>query len=427
MENGSAAASVGSETDWSEWRNHWRLVVSAFAGSALAAIYSYSLGVTIAPLEQEFGWTRAQITSGFFVVSLFSVLFSFFMGLIIDRIGPRRIAIFGVILHCFALALLSQAGPSILLWWAHWALIAVSILCIKPTVWVTAISSMFHLQRGLAFGVVLSATGFISFGIPSLTLKLISTYGWRDMYLILGGASALVVLPLVVFWFKSDADKPVDRAAGKSGQVSKGSVQRPGLSVKQGFTSANFYLLACGGFAMSFATVAMTINMVPILMSKAMVASTAAIIAGALGLSQIVGRLTGGYLLDRFNAKMVAALSVLLPAFTSLILLHFPAQWGFALTAAILLGFAAGAEMDAVAYLCGKCFGLANFAALFGAFTGILTLGFGLGPVMGSFIYDKTGSYDALLWGVIPLSIVSSLLFLKLRPFPDFGRASSDK
>ncbi len=418
MNDGSATTGPGPRTGGSEWKSHWRLVVASFAGSALAAVYSYSLGVTIAPLEQAFGWTRAQITSGFFVVSLFSVLFSFFMGLAIDRIGPRRIAIFGVALHCVALALLSQAGPSLPLWWAHWALIAVSILCIKPTVWVTAISSMFHLQRGLAFGVVLSATGFISFGVPSLTLKLISTYGWRDMYLILGAASALVVLPLVIAWFRSDADHPVDR----SGQAAQAAVQRPGLTVKQGITSTNFYLLALGGFAMSFATIAVTINMVPILMSKAMVASTAAIIAGALGLSQIAGRLTGGYLLDRFDAKKVAALTVLLPALTALILLHLPAQWGFALAAAVTLGFAAGAEMDAVAYLCGKCFGLANFAALFGAFTGILTLGFGLGPVVGSLIYDKTGSYDPLLWGIIPLSLLSSLLFLKLRPFPDFGQ-----
>lgn len=412
----SASASTGRATDWSEWHRHWRLVVSAFSGSALASVYSYSIGVTIVPIEQEFGWSRAQITSGLFIVSLFSVTFSLFMGMVIDRFGPRRIAIGGIALHCTALALLSQAGPSIVMWWAQWALIAVSILFIKPTVWVTAISSTFHLTRGLAFGVVLSATGLISFAIPSITLKLITAYDWRTTYLLLGVSGAAVTLPLVYFWFKSDADHRHKPAAT--------NVQNPklltGFTVKQGLASANFYILGAAGFFMSFATVALTINMVPILISQRIEASIAALIAGALGLSQIVGRLGGGVMLDRFRAPFVAAVAVSLPVVTSLLLLYFPGQWYVALGAAITLGFAAGAEMDAVAFLCSKYFGLRKFATLFGAFSGILTLGFGIGPMAANMIYDATGSYDAMLWSIIPLSLISSILFLNLRPVPNF-------
>ena len=417
MDNSETVSAKGV-SDWTEWHNHWRVVVSAFAGSALAAVYSYSIGVTIAPIEAEFGWTRAQITSGLFIVSLFSVTFSLFMGMVIDRFGPRRIAITGVILHCAALALLSQAGASIWMWWLQWALIAVSILCIKPTVWITAISSVFHLKRGLAFGVVLSATGLISFAIPSITLQLVTEFGWRTTYVILGAGGAIIALPFVYFWFKSDADQryKADRKAPVNPSL------LTGYTVKQGLTSANFYILGAAGFFMSFATVALTINMVPILVSQAIDAPAAALIAGALGLSQIAGRLGGGMMLDKFNAKFGAAISVFLPAITALLLLFFPGQWPIALAAAVILGFAAGAEMDAVAFLCGKCFGLLKFATLFGAFTGILTLGFGIGPVVASWIYDETGSYDVMLWAIIPLSVISSVLFLCLRPVPNLDR-----
>lgn len=398
----------------SEWRAGWPVVLASFGGSALASTYAYTMGVMIAPIEAEFGWSRAQITSGFFIISLFSVTLSLFMGMVIDRIGPRRIAILGVLLYGGALALLSQATQSIYVWWGLWSLVALGILCVKPTVWVVAVSSLFVVSRGLALAVVLSATGFVSFLMPTVALLLLKAFDWRMTFIALGAGGALLVLPLVLLFFTS----PADRGRSDTAKQAAAVVPRAGMTLREGLLSRNFALLAAGGFMFSLASVALTLNMVPILTGSNLAVEAAAATAGAIGIAQIVGRLSGGYLLDRFNARVVAAISVLLPIVTCTLLLAFPGEGWAALVAVVMLGLATGAEMDAIAYLSARLFGLRNFAALFGAFFGIVTLGFGLGPMLANAVYDSTGSYDPVLWMVMPIVVSVALLFLLIGPYP---------
>src|SRR5262245_33684777 len=126
-----------------EWREHWPVVLASLFGVGLLTVYIYSTGVMIAPLEQEFGWKRAQISMGPSIVAVIGAVAAPFMGMAIDRFGARRIAIAGVIGLCSTLALLSQAGPGIWSWWALWGLVALVHPFVKPTVWTAAISSLF--------------------------------------------------------------------------------------------------------------------------------------------------------------------------------------------------------------------------------------------------------------------------------------------
>ena len=401
----------------SEWRSNGPVVLAAFAGSAAAAVYAYSLGVMIEPLENEFGWTRVQIMSGFSVVAAFSICFSLPMGVIVDRIGPRRVGLIGLTLHCGALALLSQATDSLPVWWGLWTLIAIGSTFITPTVWVTAISSLFTAGRGLALAVVLSASGAVSFAIPLLTHQLNEEFGWRTAYLILGSGSALTSLPLVFFLFVSSKDRQRLRPV-------KAVAVLPNLSgptLSEGLRSSSFHTLAAAGFLMSFASVGIAINLVPILVDRGLSGTSAAAIAGILGLTQMLGRLACGYLLDRYDARKVAAACVALPIATSALLLGFPGSFIAAALAVGMLGLAAGAEMDAVAYLSGKLFGLRCFAALFGTLMGLIMLGFGIGPVAASFVFDFTRSYELVLWATIPLTALGSFLFAKIGRYPNFS------
>lgn len=402
-------------TGRAEWRAGWPVVIASFGGTALASMYAYTMGVLIAPIEAEFGWSRAQISSGFFIISLFSVTLSLFMGMLIDRVGPRRIAIIGVLVYGAALALLSQATPNIYLWWSQWALVALGILCVKPTVWVVAVSSLFVASRGLALAVVLSATGFVSFVMPTLTLAILKASDWRVTYVALGVGGAALVLPLVLIFFRSPAD------GGRAAPAKQ--VLGSGMSLREGLLSRSFLLLAAGGFVFSLSSVALTLNMVPILTAGKLGVEAAATTAGAIGIAQIVGRLSGGYLLDRFNARIVAAVSVSFPVVTCALLLAFPGDAAAALVAVVFLGLAAGAEMDAIAYLSAKYFGLHNFAALFGAFFGIVTLGFGIGPMLANAVYDRTGTYDPVLWGIMPAALLAAFLFLMIGPYPEAPNA----
>ena len=173
-----------------EWRSHWLVVFASMVGIMIAQIHLYSLGAMMAPLEREFGWSRAEISSGLLILSIVVFPLSPIMGIAIDRFGPRRIALCGVTFYSLSIALLSLAQKPIWTWWLLWTLVASGCLFIKPTVWIAAVASLFTASRGLALAVTLSASGIVSSFGPLFTVFLVENFGWRTAYFLLGGLAA---------------------------------------------------------------------------------------------------------------------------------------------------------------------------------------------------------------------------------------------
>jgi MFS family permease len=397
-----------------EWQR-WPLLVPSLAGMTLAAVHGYSLGVMMPLLEQEFGWSRAQISGGPVVISFVALLAGPLVGAAIDRFGPRRIALFGVPFFCVALALLSTATADILSWWLRWALLGVAAMFIGATVWTSSINSAFDRNRGKALAIALCGTGVATAVVPVLTHALIEAGGWRYAYLMLAGISALFALPLVFLFFRSTLDRvrtTHDRTEAKP--IS-------GVSAREGFVSPVFLKLAGAIVIFGISSLALTVNAVPVLRAKGFDAGTAASLAGLIGIGSICGRLIGGVLLDHFDAKKVAAACVLAPVLSAVLLLTLPGATGPAMVACLLLGLALGTEVDACAYLASRYFGMRSFGSLFGTINGLLLFATGLAPFAANLVYDLTKSYDPSLWALIPMCLASGLLFLALGTYPDFS------
>jgi MFS family permease len=399
-----------------EWARNWPVVLAAAAGVALSTVHIYSLGIFIAPLEGEFGWSRAQISSGLLINSVVTVVCSPFMGLLIDRIGPRRVALCAAPAFCVLVACLSLAGPSIWSWWLVWAGLAFSIIGLTMTVWTTAISSVFTRSRGLALSVTLCGTGISSSFTPLLSNALSSAFGWRGAYLGLALFWSVLLLPLLFFFFTSAKDR---RRLDTPGMQRVVLPTLTGLTAREGFRSPRFYKLAIAGLCIALVVISFVVNMVPILSSMGIARGSAAGIASYVGVASIVGRLSGGYLIDRINGNIVAAISVLLPTLACALLLSMPGEVLPASCAAVLVGLSLGAELDAVAYLSTRHLGLRSFGVLFGTIAGILGLATGLGPLLVSYSFDITRSYVYALWAYIPLCMLAALLFLSLGRYPD--------
>ncbi len=406
-----------------EWREHWPVVLSSMFGVALLTVYVYSTGIMIKPLEEEFGWTRAQISSGPTIVAIIGCIAAPFMGAAIDRFGARRIAIPGVIALCCALAALSQANANIWSWWALWFLVALVHPFIKPTVWVAAVSSVFDTGRGFALAVALCGTSIGTMVTPILTTYLIESFGWRLAYVVTGAIWLLVVLPLVFFGFFSASDKHRTRASrepatgGPNPSVS-------GLDGRSALLSLKFAKTAAAASIVGMCSVAMIVNLVPIFSEEGIARETAAWIAGVSGVSGIFGKLVGGYLIDRLNAGRVVGIMTAMPAASAILLIAFPGSIPVAVGAVALVGFAVGVEFDGVAYLAGRHFGLKSFGLVYGTIAGLVALTSGIGPVLANHAYDVTGSYLPLLWSIVPLSLFSALLFLTLGRYPDIPTES---
>src|SRR5262249_41098616 len=130
-----------------------------------------------------------------------------FMGMIIDRFGPRRIGITGAVLICTALAMLSQANASIWSWYALWALVALSHPFIKPRHWSPAVSSLCSSSRGLALAITLSGIGLGSSVTPIMLNYLIDAYGWRMAYVCLGAIFFCISVPVIAIFFYGATDR----------------------------------------------------------------------------------------------------------------------------------------------------------------------------------------------------------------------------
>jgi MFS family permease len=408
MLNGSEASSS------SEWRSSWRVLPPCVAGIMMSTAHLYSLGVMIAPLEREFGWTRAQISSGPFIISMIALLVAPLVGFAIDRIGARRIGLLGVLFFCAMLSMLSTATNSITTWWTLWACLGLAATCVFPTVWVSVINGLFEKNRGMALAIALCGTSLGATVFPALTNYLMLSYGWRHAYIALAVISLAIALPLVWFLFFGAAD-------GKhAAYTQRVPASHTGFSVRQGLQSLRFLKLTSGVVLFSFASASLTTNSVPILMSRGFTATMAASVVGLIGIGSIAGRLLGGYLLDRMNANKVAAVSVLAPVVTVTILMMYPGSLTSAAIACVILGLSIGTELDASAYLASRHFGMRNFGTLFGTINGMVLFVVGLAPLASNYVYDRSGAYQIVLWLIIPACLVSAALFLSLGPYPTF-------
>ena len=409
------------QTALGEWRQHWPLALSATIGFTFSPMATYSLGLFMEPLHKEFGWGRAQASSGLIVLSLFAILFTAPVGALIDRFGARKNAIPGTVLCMVAVGALSFANGSMVQWLALWIFYAVASLFIKTTVWCAAVSKAFTLSRGLALGVVLCGSGLSQSLTPIVAQRLIDGFGWRHAYQLLAlGWGGLVLILLLLFFH----DVGGSRAPAKAGETaaSAPAAPLPGHSFRAAMRTGAI-LRICGAVLLgSIISVGIAVHLVPILVDTGLSRGAAAGVAGLAGLSAIAGKLTTGALLDRVRSSLLPFASFSLPAVgMAMLLLPDP---GIALTSlsVMILGFAAGSTAQSQTYLIARYAGLRSYGAVLGVVSSIVGLTLGFAPWFAGKVFDVTGSYDLVLMLGIPCTLTAGALLVGLGAYPVFER-----
>ncbi|MBA4763186.1 MFS transporter [Sphingomonas sp.] len=396
----------------SEWKAGWTVVLASGFGFVVSGIHLYSIGLFLEPLEREFGWPRSAMTGAMMIPSVFAFFLSPVFGHFVDRWGARHIGLVGAASYFAAFALLGLTGAQIWNWWLLWVLLALSLVLVKPTVWSSALSSRFATGRGFALAVALCGTGVGSLVTPLAANFLIDRFGWRLAFAGLGMGWAVIILPILVLFF-FDARDIGRRTASPS------PVALAGLTVHQGLRSRSFYTLALVALIATAIIVGTVVHLVPMLSGTGIARATAAGIAGTLGVTSIIGRLSVGLLLDRTKGPQVAAISLGLPAVSALLLLLAPGSVPVGIAAAAVLGLSIGAELDSVIYLATRYFGMRNYGALFGFIAALISTGTGLGPLTASALFDHFGSYEPFLLTIIPAALLCSLLTATMGAYPE--------
>jgi MFS family permease len=372
----------------------------AGVGCGVGALPFYTLSVFVIPLETALGTSRAAVQGAWLMVSAVNAALGPVVGWAVDRWGGRAVGIAGLCGLGLGLAAIGVIAHSIVTLYVAAALYATLGAGTSPVTWTRVVNGWFSRARGLALGLTLMGTGVTAALAPAYAAWAIAEFGWRGGYAALGLVPLAIALPLV---FTMLREPPAAHTAAR---------EVPDMSVRTALRQWRFWLILAAFFAVSFGVGGLITSIAPILIGHGLAPSQAAAIAGAVGLAVIIGRAGTGWLIDRIWAPGVAAVLLSLPALSCLILAD-PAlagRLGFA--AAFLIGLAAGAEFDVLAFLTVRTFGLGNYGKLYGIQFSSLTIAAGSAPLIFGLAFDSMGDYRGLLLGcavMFPIAAVSLL------------------
>lgn len=400
-------------TAGAEWRRHWPLVAATTAGMSLAAVSTSAFGVMLAPLENEFGWTRAQMSSGPAIVSIMGIFLATIAGHLIDRLGARVCGIVVVLISCAALVSMS-AVDGLWQWRSAWMLFGIPA-AFTSTVWLAPVSTIFHSGRGMAIAITISGTGISMALVPGIAEYFIQNHSWRMGFVSLAAIWCAVTLALVLAFVPKR--QPAARVEAME-EAAPSAAQWGGLTPLEGFRSRAFYCLFLASLVSSLAGVALMLNLVPVLTFTGLARVEAVMIAGFTGVASIVGRIVGGWLMDRYDVRTLGVYASIVSLTFPIMLLLAPGEIWAAMLGVIAFGLTGGMKMNAIVYLTSSYLGARSFGLFYGTISITTTLAMGIGPLIANHIYDVTHSYTPVMWATIPSFIAAALLFWALGPAP---------
>jgi MFS family permease len=407
----------------------WRVVAVSMLGMSTnpGPFVFASFGLFMLAFQREFGWGRGDMSLALTGLTISCAVALPIVGRIIDRVGARRIQLASMAM----LALLLAAIPLLVteIWHLTVLLIVLGALtaAANGVAFMHVVSAWFYRKRGLAIGLVMAGTGLGYAYVPVLVRYVIDAYSWRAAYFVLAGIIAFIVMPLVYVWMRESPSELGLRPDGDPPDaVPPAATSRDvGLDLAQILRRREFWVLVSVLIVLSFALHGLLAHLVPMLVDRGMTAKAAATVAAVVGITVMLARVFVGHLMDRFFAPRVAITFFVLSA-VGLVAFATGAVDALAFVAAILVGLSLGAEVDMVAYLAGRYFGLKAFGTTFGLLFGAVLVGITLGPVAFGYTYESLGSYVDVLWVSVGFNVLAILLMLVLGPFPDWGAAARD-
>jgi MFS family permease len=388
-------------------------------GLGLSSVPFYTAGIFAPILAQHFGWSFAEVLGGFPILTFGVLLMSPVVGWLSDRHGVRRIAIGSCVL--FSLCYMSQAllTGSLAFYYGIWSMMAIVGAGTLPVVWTRAINNRFDVRKGLALGLTLLGTGLFGFVCKPLTASLIAHYGWRAAYVAIGLLPLIIALPVALWGFRDvDGGESIDE---RRGRAAARAARTPGLTVGEAVRDWRFWLMGFAFVPISFAIGGSILNLENILRMDGFRASEVISLTPLVGLSVIVARLVGGWLIDRIWAPAVAFCPFGASALACLTLAHGGSGYHEAAFSIAAIGSSAGLEYDLVAFFAARYLGMKSYGSIYGVLYGFAALGAGIGPSVYGAAFDRTHSYAGVLSASAGLFIVGAMLLLALGRYRRFA------
>lgn len=380
-------------------------------------------GLFILPFGEEFGWSRSDISLCLSLMVAATAITMPICGRWVDRVGSRKILIPSLVIMAMLLASTSLITE---LW--HFALVMflIGTLAVgtNSVPYMPVLSAWFFKRRGLAIGISIAGIGLGYFYMPLVVQALIDSSGWRTAYYALGGIVLFMAVPLAILLIKETPGEMGLMPDGEqSGEPPRATRKDVGLTGSEIFRHREFWLLSGIFVVLSFVLNGMLTHIVPMLSDRGMTPGAAAAVAATEGLTVFLSRICIGYLIDRFFAPRIAMVFFFLSALgIGVFAMGAVDTWAF--VGAILIGLSLGAEVDLLAYLAGRYFGLRSFGMVYGLLFSAILLGTALGPWVFGKAFEVTGSYVSILTICVGINLLAVALTGFLGKYPDWEKVT---
>ena len=390
-----------------------RTVVAAGIGVAFGrpAIMLYTTGIFFEPIAREIGLTRAQFGAGLLTMTISIAVTVPIVGLVVDRIGPRRAVLAGPALLALGFAVLAWLTTSPATYIAGMALIGALGAVSTPVAYTRAVAASFDRARGTAMGATLTIVGVGSAILPLVAAAGIDRFGWRGALLCLA-ALALLATPLSFLWLRPPPDKPIPK-------VSTGTVD-PG---RHFLRDLNFWLMMAGFTLVATALFGFMVHLVPFAQSAGIGVAEATRYASVLGISGLASRLIVGLICDLVRPQLVLFCCVIAAAIAAVVVAIDPQLM---LLAAIAFGFVIGAEIDLMSILAARYYAGPLYGRVYAMLYAPTIVGTGVSSLWIGALADQQGYPLPLMLGAL-FGAVGGCLFLLLpkAPLPVHADTSS--
>jgi MFS family permease len=411
----SANESVTPAAPRSEFALGWKVLVGAAIGIACGAspVPYAAIGPLTKAIEADTGWTRGQIQAAPMFFSAAVIALMLLYGTLIDRFGVRRIALLSIFGFGLGFASIALSPPNIYAFWALWALTGAIGGASIPISWTRGVNSWFVKNRGFALSIALTGTALSGFVLQAVPGYLLPHFGWRGTVLIISGLPLLIGLP--VAWLLFREPRPEERPAAA---IANEAAVAWGLELREAARQPRFWLMLASFGLVALAFGGLYTNYNPLLTDKGFDPKTAGLVAGSIALSILAGRIIAGFLLDRFWAPAVAFPMLAAPAIACWLLTHDVVTTPIAVLCAVLIGFAAGAESDLIAYMAARYFGLKHYGKVYAALYMPFALGSAISPFWYGHVFSTEKSYDSALNVATVLFVAGALCLLGAGRYP---------
>lgn len=398
----------------------WWVALTAALGLFLntATVIVFTFGLFAKAIGQEFHTGRSSISLAFTCHNLAGALCVPIAGRLVDRYGARRVLIPFTIVLGLILVLGSMLSNAI--WELYVFYLALGIVSggAGAMSYTAVVSRWFDRRRGLALSLMMLGMGLGAIIMPAVAQRLVALFGWRHAYSIFGLAILLVPMPVVAAFLKEKPETMglLPDGAAEPHIATPIRVDEEGLTVRQALRTPEFWSLACALGLVTASVHACFIHLPAILTDRGSTAQTAAFVSSLFGVGLLFGRVGCGYLMDQFFAPRVAALFFACVAIGAAMLTTTHSIW-LSCVASLLAGLGIGAEVDIIAYLTTRYFGLRSFGELFGWLWAVFGVSGGIGAYLMGVGFDKTGSYSLPLAGFSVAAFAAMLLMISLGPY----------